>query len=578
MKDNCENSEKSPAPDDGEEKESMLREVIYGLGLITPVDGKAMRGVEEALEDTEDAWPTILYEETEPRPVVYNRAVKRLPATSFALSAKSFSGFSLAVLRFTTESAVGESPIQLDVADSLTTLLGAMGLHGVRPASSSLRFDTSPDPSKTGLALDVQYVINGRVNQTASGLSVETRFVNVRDGQCVWKIYDAVKSHDIIALENSLSVKVAENLKPYVSDELKSPSGKRPTESAQAYAKFKEARHHFNQFSEKGLSTALAQFEETIALDPTFAEAHAGAGETLLWRVLLGLVSPAEVPAEMLLRSSHYIDEALTLAPELANAHTAKGFLALLMNYAWSDATLGFMRALELDPNCASAHLGLAVIFTARKMFTEAQAEIDEALTIDPQSLILTVFKGLIHYQEQEWHAAQKQFNRAGQLHKMLPERLRRTSERIPPDTIFYGQALAYIGLGRLEDARLAARNASRTSHGHRVKLALLAYVYILLNRRDEAQKILQCITLEEQENCLPFHIALIHAGLCQKDPAHAEEHAAQAFRFLHIAVERRDYWALWLAVDPRLEVLRQDRARFDALLRNARLPPLGIL
>jgi tetratricopeptide (TPR) repeat protein len=211
-------------------------------------------------------------------------------------------------------------------------------------------------------------------------------------------------------------------------------------------------------------------------------------------------------------------------------------------------------------------------------MFAEAQAEIDKAIGVDPQSLIYAVVKGLIYYQGQDWHAAQAQFGRAGRMHKMQRERLRRAGERVPPDTIFYGQALAYVGLGRLEEARLAARNASRSSHGHRVKLALLAYVYILLNRRDEAQEILRDITREEQENRLPFHVALIHAGLCQKDPEHAEEHAARAFRFLHLAVERRDYWSLWLAVDPRLEVLRRDRARFDSLLRNARLPPLGIL
>jgi serine/threonine-protein kinase len=543
---------------------------------VMPLVEDVRQQTEEALK-SDGEWPSILFDEHEDMTGAEEPEAPRLSLYPNVVPLAE--DFSLAVLPFTTDSTMGESPIFLDMADSLITGLGAAGLRIIRPSSTSLKFNVRDEPSAAGLSMGVKYVIDGNVRQTEAGLRVQTRFMSVLDRKPLWETTHMGRSHDLIGVEISLTEEVALTLQPFMAEERRARLKKRPTENTDAYLTFKQGRHRFNQFSDEGLRAAVELFEAAIEHDPAFADAYACAGETLLWLVLLGLTGPNETPIEMLLRSRDYVNQAMRLNPMLANAHNTQAFLDLCLDYEWEKATLGFLRALELDSNCAFAHLGLALIFTSRKMFTEAQAEIEYSLVIDPKSLICKVFKGLITFQSRDWDGSLDEFSDAFKLYEMLAEHLRGTSDAIPPDAIHYGRALAYVGLGNLEAARKDAAKAAKYSHGHRLKLALLAYVYILMGRgRDNAFKLIKDITQVERENYIPFHIALIYAALCQKDPENREQHAAEAFRYLRLSIRKRDYWMLWVAVDPRLDVLRSDSARFDSLFCDVRLPPLGII
>jgi TolB-like protein/thioredoxin-like negative regulator of GroEL len=557
MKEKCERGRDS-LPEGKGTTERLIEEAVRSLGWGTPRNVGEL-GRDESARETDAEWPSLLQEIPEEQPA-WTR------------------DFSLAVLPFRVEGHSGEGTVALDIADSLTTRLGEVGLPNVRPASTSLKFNVPQDASKAGSLMNVKYVIDGSVRQTELGLCVRARCLSVFNSEPLWEESYRGDSRDVLGVENSLAEKVALNFRPNLNDELRARLRRRGTASAAAHLKFKQGRHDFNQFSRAGLNSAVTLLEEAIVLDPEFADAYACAGEALLWLFLLGLVEEEADPAELLGRCRRYADEAVRLVPTLANAHATKAFLDLLAAYDWTAAAQGFIRALELDPNCAFAHIGLALIMTSRKMFDEALAEIDRALVIDPTSLICNVVKGLIHFQARAWRASEKQFDHTLVLYRRFWEYSRGTHEAVPPDTIFFGQALAFIGQGRLEDARKAAKKAARYSHGHRVKCVLLAYVYILLGRRREAQKILDQIPEAYKESRIPFHIALTYAALCEKEPVNKEQHAAQAYRYLSLAVENRDYWALWLAADPRLDILRSDRARFGPLLHDARLPPHGIL
>lgn len=563
MKDKCEKDAEVESGTGSDAKDRWLEATPRVRRWLVPFAADAASQVHRARQVGEDGeWPSLL-----------------LDAADEQSDSGRASAFSLAVLPFETRGPTGEKASAMDMADSLTTRLGGTGMRVIRPASATVRFSVPHDLAQAGLSLDVKFVLDGRVRHTPSGLCVETQLFSVGERKCLWQTNDTLDPHDLIEAENFLSEKVSRLLLPHVPGGLRTPPGRRPTASAEAYRKFKEGRQNFNRFSKQGLKLALRLFQEAIELDHDFADAHACAAETLLCQVILGIVRPEDDPARLLVRSREHVTTALLLDPSLANAHTVKAFLDLMTQYLWADAARGFMRALELDANCAFAHLGLAMVFSARKMFDDALDEIDYALAIDPKSLIGHIVKGLVLYQKRDMLAARKQFTSTLELHWTLREILRTTPEPIsPPDAIYYGLALANTGLGSLEKARIAARTASKTSHGHTLKRAGLAYVYLLLGRPVEAAEALRDVGVDELENCIPFHAALLHAAQCERDPAQRELHAEQAFRLLHLAVEKHDYWALWLATDPRLDVLRSDQAKFDSLLRCVKLPPTGIL
>ena len=59
------------------------------------------------------------------------------------------------------------------------------------------------------------------------------------------------------------------------------------------------------------------------------------------------------------------------------------------------------------------------------------------------------------------------------------------------------------------------------------------------------------------------YGVALVHAGLGQKD---------EAFAWLDRAFEERSHWLVWLRLDPRWKSLRED-ARFGTLVRKMGFP-----
>jgi hypothetical protein len=87
-----------------------------------------------------------------------------------------------------------------------------------------------------------------------------------------------------------------------------------------------------------------------------------------------------------------------------------------------------------------------------------------------------------------------------------------------------------------------------------------LAHAYAIAGRRSEAEMLLRQLNERAQNTYVPsFHIAIIYAGLGQKD---------QALVWLEKGYQERSTWMVWLKVDPRLDVLRSD-PRFQDLLRR---------
>jgi tetratricopeptide (TPR) repeat protein len=95
--------------------------------------------------------------------------------------------------------------------------------------------------------------------------------------------------------------------------------------------------------------------------------------------------------------------------------------------------------------------------------------------------------------------------------------------------------------------------------------LAWLAHAYALAGKRSQAQLLLdEAKELSKQRYLSPYDIAIVYAGLGQKD---------QAFAWLQKAYEQRCDFMVWLKVDPRFGNLRAD-PRFQDLVRRVGFPP----
>ena len=556
-----------------ERTERRIRKAIRSLGWHVPMTEEAVRLADEELRadarGEREAWPTVLRGTLEPSTVP-----RPAPAPMTARQSSRGTSASLPSIAFMPFKSSGEfeTRVLLDPAERVAAGFGAAGVGVVRPFSTSRMFTALDDMLKAGQWMGVDYVFDGRIDYVGPRLRATARLVRVSDGTPVWKTTWAGDRSDLIAFENSLAEQLALVFRPHPTPRQRGRFVRPLTSDADAYFLYKLGRDRFNSFNEEGLSEAVTYFERAFDLDPNFADAYASAGETLIWLILLGLHSPKRGPAKLLDEARRYTEQALALNPALANALTCEAFINMFFKSDWAAAARGFRRALDEDSNYVLAYVGLACVLTGQRRFTEALANVKAALNIDPNSFICHFLKGTILYESRDFARSARQFEDTLLLHKRLVEQFRSMSETLPPpDTIFYGLALAYTALSRHKEAALAAKRATRYTRNNPIKLALRAYVLAVAGRREEAKAILKQLLQGRQEDFIPFHIALIHAALSDKDEDDGQ-HRHAAFRHLLLGREKCDYWMFLLHVDPRLDILRSDPG-FETLLRETGLP-----
>ena len=272
--------------------------------------------------------------------------------------------------------------------------------------------------------------------------------------------------------------------------------------------------------------------------------AYAGLADTY---VLMSGFAAAS-PKESLPKAKAAALRALELDNTLGEAHASLGQALVAYDFDFAGANREFRRAIELNPNYATAHQWYAesgLIPLGR--FDEAIAEINRASELDPLSVIINADVGGVllnacHYDE-------------------AIAQLRKTLEMDPG---FYyahwnlGQVLEMKGL---TSEAMAEYEKAMSLDPDPLPQALLGRLYAKMGRTKEALAVLERLRQASGERYVsPYNFAIVYAGLGHKE---------EAIRFLEQTYEERDgYNIVFLEIDPFLSPLRGD-PRFEALARK---------
>ncbi len=238
--------------------------------------------------------------------------------------------------------------------------------------------------------------------------------------------------------------------------------------------------------------------------------------------------------------------KALTLAPELADAHVS--FAPILYNrYDWAGAERELRRAVALDPNSVLGNYWLAVVLSVHGRLDESLAISRKVAALDPLARQSALSPSVYLYLKRDYEGSIAYMDEV--------------EKRIGIRSEFY-QALCEIGLGRfgaaVENARKATSGPMERSAGRR---AVLAIAYALAGRSEDSKRVLAPLMEEAEAGKAPAGVvAMAFAALGQSDRAFAWYDTAYAQRTV-LGVED-------LMVDPLLDPIRSD-PRFPDLLRK---------
>ena len=392
--------------------------------------------------------------------------------------------------------------------DIISALAKVEGLYVASRGSVFQYKGRQPTVSQVGADLKVSAVVEGSVRRFGNRLRVVAELVNVADGYQIWsEKYDRTME-DIFEIQDDISRSIAEALKVKLMSGRTAMTGissSRRTgnrsSNIEAHQSYLKGRFYWNRRTWESLRLGIEHFSQAIDKDPIFAMAYVGMADSYN---LLGYYHE-RLPKQAYLKAKSAAMKALEIDDMIAEAHASLGYSILFYDWDWPASQKEYLKAIELNPNYASAHQWYGWYFFATGELDKAVNSIRRAQQIDPLSPVINghLSLSLLH---------------AGRLDEAEAE-LNQTLE------INSGFVLTFLVFGMLsyyrKDYDKSIEYLQKTIEMSEEKLGMgwLGFVYGISGEQEKAQNILDRLTkIGESRNISPLDKALIHAGLGNND------------------------------------------------------------
>ena len=163
----------------------------------------------------------------------------------------------------------------------------------------------------------------------------------------------------------------------------------------QAASDYAAARDLWAQRTPASLRQSILLYGRVIAREPGFAPAHAGLAEA--WLIFREYGEASE--GEAYRHAQEAVDRALSLDPELAAAHRARGFIQYWWHYDGAAAKSAFERALAIAPDDGLTHFWYANMLADRGDDTGARRAYDRARVLLPGTPAIEVERACSEWQ-----------------------------------------------------------------------------------------------------------------------------------------------------------------------------------
>jgi TolB-like protein/Tfp pilus assembly protein PilF len=316
---------------------------------------------------------------------------------------------SIAVLPFENLSSDKENAYFAEgVQDEILTKLAGIADLKVISRTSTEKYQSKPDDLKTiSRELGVANVLEGTVQRANEKVRVNVQLIDARADSHVWaRTFDG-NAGEVFAVESKVAQEVADSLQAKLSPAEANKLATAPTRDAVAYDLFLkgeyEARLAANSLKAESFDQAAAWYQQAIERDPSFALAIARLVRIRMLRSwFIEPFTEAQL-AEVKALAEH----ALTLQPNLSEAHIALGTYYYYGFRQYEEALTEFSRALRLEPNNAQAVQYLGFVHRRQGRLQIALEELTKALEQDPRDVSLAANRADIFIQWREWAKAQ---------------------------------------------------------------------------------------------------------------------------------------------------------------------------
>lgn len=449
------------------------------------------------------------------------------------------------VLPFENLSTEPDSDVLVEglTVDILHNLAQIEGLQ-VRARDSSFAFrNPAADLKEVGRTLDANLFLLGSVRRSGTQLRIDARLMT-SDRTILWSHQFDREFRDVFAVQDEIALAIVNRLR------LRLGRGQRRYDADPLASElYLKGRALLARGGGPDLLKAAAMFEQVLDRDPKYAPAHAGmANAYALASLPLSSTLPFE-KAQAIIRPAAL--RAHDLDPLLAEAHVALGWVYSREN-DWARAEKAFQRAIQLNASVTEAYTTgySSAVLQPLGRLDDALGILRQALKNDPQSPALQREIGYVQVLRGEYAKAVETF-----------ERLRAVHPNFPFVGVQLGRALTFAGrlpqaldvMEGLDGQHLGPFKAEQAR-----RAPWLALAYVRAGRRADAE------ALVAAQGGAPSGLAVVYAALGDRD---------QAFEALERLARTQPHHMGRMLIMPELAGLRDD-PRYTALRARFNLPP----
>src|SRR5437870_4853631 len=276
------------------------------------------------------------------------------------------------------------------IQEEILTKLASIADLKVISRTSTAKYKSKPEDLKTvSQQLGVATVVEGSVQKAGDKVRVNVQLIDARADSHLWaKSYDR-DMKDVFAVESEVAQEIADSLQAKLSPAEATTLATAPTKDTAAYDLFLkgeyEERLANSSLKAESFDQAAAWYQQAIARDPKFALAMARLVQNRIQRHwFIEQMSEAELAQ---LRS--VAEQAVALAPNLAQVHVALGQFYYHGYRQYEQALAEFERALQLQPNASAALEYAGYVHRRQGQWERCLAELKRALEADPRNTSL---------------------------------------------------------------------------------------------------------------------------------------------------------------------------------------------
>lgn len=434
------------------------------------------------------------------------------------------------------------------MTDELITDLSQISAIRVISRTSIMMYKGARKPlPEIARELSVDAVVEGTVSRSGNQVRITAQLIQGPVDKHLWARSYEGDLRNPLALQNEVASAIAQEVRIKLTPRERIALATAQAVNPDGYEAYLKGRYFWNKRTADGLQKAIEYFNESLNKDQGYARAYAGLADSyaLLGDNDFAVMSPRDAYAKAKAAAAR----AMELEPTLGEAHTSYAFCLGLFEWDWDAAEKEYQRAIALNPGYATAHQWYALQLSALGRSDQAIAEMKQAQSLDPLSLIIGTDMADVLF--------------AARRYDQSIQQSRRIVEMEPDFAIAHyelGQALVQenaYGAGIAELQR-----ANQLAGGNATCLAGLACAYALSGRRAEAIRVLhELATRSNRFNSFAAHQAWVHVCLGDKDSAMASLEKAYA-----------NHFDVLLLRSPAFDPLRSD-PRFQDLLRRMHLP-----